>query len=180
MITKDQLEQLRQAPEPENTREYTIGGSVENSVHSTQEQDRQRQLREGQHTLNHAVASFRENMAFKSREGMARGPFLHSSAMPDADKTLAEQTWQDNHRVVHEEKLDHASRDFRRDLTQATQYPLPLVDTDMGYGKGRNASTLNHYVSNTNIHRQQFENEQVSTFFKTLSQSDDRHQDIER
>ncbi len=77
MITKDQLRKLDELPTPNNEVRYTIGGPIETEVHSTLESERQGQRVRGHRIMNKAVQDFRNNMAFQSRDGLAKGQFRH-------------------------------------------------------------------------------------------------------
>ena len=87
MITKDQLKKLDEFPEPEREVRYTIGGPIEAAVHSSLENERHGQRVQGHRIMKQAVSDFRNNMAFQSRNGLARGQFCHVA--PDLNPSNA-------------------------------------------------------------------------------------------
>ncbi len=75
-VTKARLDQLEaEHPTLNPERHYTIGGAVETTVHSNVEAERIGELTQGHRVMNKAVQDFKTNMAFKTREGLARGQF---------------------------------------------------------------------------------------------------------
>lgn len=76
MITKAELERLR-AAQPTMNRElhYTIGGAVEQMVHSSVEAERIGQLTRGDRQMQKALEELRWAQAFKTREGLAKAQF---------------------------------------------------------------------------------------------------------
>ncbi len=180
MITKDELKRLEQPSRQNKELHYTIGGSVESAVHSNLESERISKLNKGHRIMNKAVQQFENNMAFKSREGLAHSQFqqLVNSEPPPPDRKLAEQTWQDNHKVAHQETFDKARKQFRSAMQQATQGELPIIDTDSGYGAGQDNTTVEKYVNHTTKEQQPVRNERVKAFAQNMTQ--DRSQGLER
>lgn len=80
MITKTQLEQLR-AAQPTMNRElhYTIGGAIEQIVHSSVEAERIGALNRGDRIMQQALEALRNEQAFKSRVGLAKAQFNHKT-----------------------------------------------------------------------------------------------------
>jgi superoxide dismutase len=108
MITKDQLELLKAPLKQNKELRYTIGGAVEATVHSSVESERIGKLNRGHRAMNEASQQLENDMAFSSREGLARAQFQNKS-MPEQDRTIAEQTWQHNHITAHEHGFERAS-----------------------------------------------------------------------
>ena len=83
MITKTQLEQLR-AAQPSMNRElhYTIGGAIEQIVHSSVEAERIGALNRGDRIMQQALNELRHEQAFRTREGLAKAQFNHKTQSP--------------------------------------------------------------------------------------------------
>jgi hypothetical protein len=76
MITKMELERLRSTrPSHNNELHYTIGGAIEQQVHSSLEAERIGKLNQGDRLLQQALAEMRHEQAFKAREGLAKAQF---------------------------------------------------------------------------------------------------------
>lgn len=119
MITKDELDRLKEPAEQSTQLDYTIGGAVEREVHAEVEAERSQRLQSGSRIMNAAVEHFRNAMSFQSREGFAKAQFLGSNAPPPEDRALAEETWRDNHRSIHEEGFERVSSDLREQTSAA-------------------------------------------------------------
>ena len=78
MITKEQLELLERPLQQNKELHYTIGGTVETVVHSSVDAERIVRRNKGHRIMNEAVQDFRNNMAFKSREGLSKAQFKKS------------------------------------------------------------------------------------------------------
>ena len=83
MITKAELEQLR-STRPSHNQElhYTIGGAIEERVHSSLEAERIGKLNQGDRRLQQALAEMRHEQAFKTREGLAKAQFNQTQSPP--------------------------------------------------------------------------------------------------
>jgi hypothetical protein len=181
MITKDQLELLKQSPKLNIERHYTIGGTLETAVHASLDNDRLREFSKGEKTMNEAVQRFRIDMAFKSREGLAKSQFEHSSSeIPTSDHALAESTWRNNHISAHEDALKNASRGLKVAVKNAAPDNLPPVDADMGYGAGRDHDTLSRYVNHAVGQRQALRSESVKAFAKSMKQEQGPDRSLDR
>jgi len=104
MITKEQLERQKTPATRLVARHYTIGGTVEAAVHVQVQREQARQYQQGQKTMNNAVEKFRNDMAFKSREGLAKSQFQHAGQKPMSTQPKAKandhpKTLQSNERV---------------------------------------------------------------------------------
>ncbi len=76
MITKMELERLRSTrPSHNNELHYTIGGAIEQQVHSSLEAERIGKLNQGDRRLQEALEEMRHEQAFKTREGLAKAQF---------------------------------------------------------------------------------------------------------
>ena len=180
MITKDQLELLKQPARENKELRYTIGGAIETVVHSNLESERIGQLQRGHQVMNRAVQSFRSEMAFKSREGLAKSQFQYSAdVIPPSDQKLAEQTWRQNHLSAHESTLGKASKQFRTAIKGASKGELPPIDTDLGYGAGQDPVTVDHYV-NHGAKQTALRSDRVKSFARTMNQNRSQQQDLER
>lgn len=141
MITKDELELLERRPEANKELHYTIGGTVEAAVHSNLEAERTSKLINGHRAMSAAVKTFRNNMAFKAREGLAQSQFQNSAPdipkdIPPQDLPLAQNTWRENHIEAHRQALDAASHNLRSSLSAASgdKY-LDAASQDMTPGR---------------------------------------------
>lgn len=105
MITKNQLDLLEKPLQKNEELTFTIGGPVETAVHSSLENERIGKLHKGHRAMHEAVHKFRQNMAFKSREGLAKSQFQN-----------------------------------------AHQGKFPIVDTDLGYGAGKEHPDLKQHL----------------------------------
>lgn len=85
MITKDQLDLLRQQAKQTQTLDYTPSGTLESSVHKAVNRERHQQIAKGQHRLSNASQQLKQ------------GSKLHfAQPVPKRDQTIAEATWQRN------------------------------------------------------------------------------------
>ena len=76
MITKAELERLRSTrPSYNQELHYTIGGAIEQQVHSSLEAERIGKLNQGDRRLQEALADLRQNYDLKSREGLSKAQF---------------------------------------------------------------------------------------------------------
>lgn len=139
MITKDQLDLLEKPLQKNEELTFTIGGPVETAVHSSLENERIGKLHQGHRTMHEAVQKFRHSMAFKSREGLAKGQFQN-----------------------------------------AHQGNLPIVDTDLGYGAGRDNATVERYTNPAQGQRQTIRDERVKAFAQNMSQGQTQDQNRDR
>ena len=119
MITKDELERLKQPSNKNAEMRYTIGGPLEAAVHSNVEAERIGKLQRGLHAMHKAVAEFRNEMTFKTREGQARAQFLNNNVPPPQDLAIAQNTWQQNHMQAHEAGFNRASNMLKQDTKKA-------------------------------------------------------------
>lgn len=79
IATKAMLDQLRAGRARNHQHlDYTIGGTVEASVASTVEAERERQINQGENILKNALQKLRTDQSFASREGMAKAHFNHT------------------------------------------------------------------------------------------------------
>ena len=121
MITKDELERLKQPSHKNAELRYTIGGAVEAEVHSSVESERIAKLQHGHRAMHKAVQDFRNEMIFKSREGQARAQFMNNNTPPPEDRAVAENTWRQNHMQAHENSFQQSSEDFKQQTASAFQ-----------------------------------------------------------
>ena len=119
MITKDELERLKQPSHKNAELRYTIGGAVEAEVHSNVESERIAALNHGHRTMHEAVEGFRNEMLFKSRGGQARAQFLNNNAPPAQDRAVAENTWQQNHVQAHENRFQQSSETLQQQASSS-------------------------------------------------------------
>lgn len=177
MVTKDQLDLLKQThPKLNKELHYTIGGTVETLVHSTLDAERIGELNKGDRLMNEADQTFRHNMAFKSREGLAKSQFSKTAqSVPVQDQRIAESTWRNNAIQGHKDRLDAANNNFRTAMQRAVQGHSQPIDTDLGYGAGQphpDSKRYGHYktslrsASVTAFAQSMQKNEQVKTLGK--------------
>ena len=78
MITKAMLDQLRAERERHNADlEYTIGGTIETSVVSSIEAERERKIIQGEQSLQNALNTMRAEQSYSSHKGLAKTYFNH-------------------------------------------------------------------------------------------------------
>ncbi len=130
MITKDELERLKQPAHKNAELRYTIGGAIETAVHSSVESERIGKLQQGHRMMHQAVENFRDNMAFKTREGLARSQFEQTNIPPKQDRILAEDTWRQNHITAHEDRFKQASDDLQQQTSSAFQTETQTTNTN--------------------------------------------------
>lgn len=83
MITKMELERLRAArPRHNNELHYTIGGTIEQQVHSSLDAERIGKLNQGDRRLQEALNELRQNYELKTREGLAKAQFNSNTQNP--------------------------------------------------------------------------------------------------
>lgn len=168
MITKDQLDLLEKPIQRNEELHYTIGGPAETVVHSSLENERIGQLHRGHRIMNEAAARLERNVAFKSREGLAKGQFQHSAQeLPQSDRALAERTWQSNHISAHKDRLNKASHALRSAVREAAQGNLPPTDTDIGYGGSPHQKRVDRYVEESQ--RQPTHSQRIKEFAQSMT-----------
>jgi len=130
MITKDELERLKQPADKNAELRYTIGGAIETAVHSSVESERIGKLQQGHRMMHQAVENFRDNMAFKTREGLARSQFAQTNSPPPQDHAVAESTWRQNHIQIHEDRFKQSSDDLQQQTSNAFQNDTATENTN--------------------------------------------------
>ena len=178
MITKDQLD-LLEKPLPKNEElHFTIGGSVETVVHSSLESERIGKRNRGHRVMNEVAVQLENNIAFKFREGLAKGQFQHSATeLPPKDRSLAERTWQANHIAAHRDSLNRASNKLRSAIHEAARNQPPTIDSDLGYGASVSRSYVDAYVKQHGSQAQPTRDDRVGGFrqqMKTKNQGQER------
>lgn len=112
MITKDQLELLRQASEQTPSPALTPNGHLQQAVHQSLAREQAQAYTHGKARMNEAVEKFRANM--KERFGNDK-----TREIPKADCALAESTWRQNHLDAHNKRFAAVDQDFKRAIKKA-------------------------------------------------------------
>ena len=99
-ITSDELKRLeaeRRTPKQEMRYEIDDNG-IKTQVHSNLASERIGKLNKGHRVMNEAVQRFRDNMTFRSREGLAKSQFqkAHEGKLPPVDTDAGYGAGNDN------------------------------------------------------------------------------------
>lgn len=120
MITKDELERLKQPPDKNHELHYTIGGTIEAEAHTKIHRERLQKAAQGERVLGEAASRFREQMKEKSGSNF---PHERESSgktkIPPEDKALTEETWLSNHLDIHVQKFRRAQQKLRSAVTDS-------------------------------------------------------------
>lgn len=157
MITKDELERLKKPSHKNAELRYTIGGAVETVVHSNLESERMGKLQQGHKVMNEAVENFRNNMVFKTREGMARTQFEQTNAPPQQDRALAENTWQQNHVTAHEDRFQQSSDDLKQQTSSAFQNDTESTNTNTERTTTQHSERVQNFADSVRTQSQSIE-----------------------
>jgi len=130
MITKDELERLKQPSHKNAEVRYTIGGPIEAAVHSNVESERIGAFQLGHRTMHKAVEEFRNEMMFKTRDGQARAQFLQSNTPPPQGRAAAEDTWRQSHTQAHEDRFKHTSENLKQQTASSFQNETSKTSAD--------------------------------------------------
>lgn len=130
MNTKQEIEQLDQRPPKTPVMHLTIGGTIEQEVHTKLETERRAKLTQGRRLLDEASQSVHKNFVNKSREGYSRARFnaasmSHQNRIKPANtnhhagQVRADRTPQRENRRVQEFKASMRRHSADRQYEQA-------------------------------------------------------------
>ncbi len=113
MITKDQLDLLRQEAEQAPTPTLTPNNdALKTAVHQSLAREQAQAFAHGKARMNNAVENFRANMKARFGNEIPRD-------IPKADRAIAEATWRQNHLDAHNKRFSAVDQDFNRAIKRA-------------------------------------------------------------
>ena len=118
MVTKEQLAQLEaERPQDNHTLDYTIGGTIETTVHSSVEAERNKQLTDGYRTMESASERFRMEMAFNSREDQSKAQFNVASGaeekFPETQSQLSSSSREEPSQAASSSNVEQFAESMR-------------------------------------------------------------------
>ena len=175
MVTKDQLERLKQALQPKAALHYTIEGTVERAVNGQVHKEQLKALQQGQEVMSKAQETLHRGAGQHFQ--MPRGghePDRQDSPPQDnpprQDRVVAQATWTEAHIELHENRLNQAGAEFRMALENAiAQRSFKPVNTDLGYGAGQEHAIVSHHF-----------NERTQAFAQSMNAGGERDRSRER
>ncbi len=112
-VTKDEIRRLKERPPPTQSVDLTPTGELRSQASMHEESQRQNTIQYGEYVLNNAVENFRNNMAFRAREGFSKAQFDKSAGqVPFKEAPQLEKSNVENFKASM--KVHDLSRQYER------------------------------------------------------------------